>query len=44
MTKQTRRRSSPEYKKQSVARLSQPGATHSSVAALRSGRERMRDA
>ena len=33
MTKQTRRRFSPEYKKRSVARLSQPGATHSSVAA-----------
>ena len=33
MTKQTRRRFSPEYKEQSVARLSQPGATHSSVAA-----------
>ena len=33
MTKQTRRRFSPEYKERSVARLSQPGATHSSVAA-----------
>ena len=33
MTKQTRRRFSPEYKEQSVARLSQQGATHSSVAA-----------
>ena len=33
MTKHTRRRFSPEYKEQSVARLSQPGATHSSVAA-----------
>ena len=33
MTKQTRRRFSPEYKDQSVARLSEPGATHSSVAA-----------
>ena len=33
MTKQTRRRFSPEYKEQSVARLSEPGATHSSVAA-----------
>ena len=33
MTKQTRRRFSPEYKKQAVARLSEPGATHSSVAA-----------
>ena len=32
MTKQTRRRFSPEYKEQSVARLSEPGATHSSVA------------
>ena len=26
MTKQTRRRFSPEYKEQSVARLSEPGA------------------
>ncbi len=33
MTKQTRRRFSPEYKEQSVARLSEPGATHNSVAA-----------
>ena len=33
MTEQTRRRFSPEYKEQSVARLSEPGATHSSVAA-----------
>ena len=33
MTKQTRRRFSPEYKEQSVARLSESGATHSSVAA-----------
>ena len=33
MAKQTRQRLSPEYKEQSVARLSQPGATHSSVAA-----------
>ena len=33
MTKQTRRRFSPEYKEQSVARLSEPGATHTSVAA-----------
>ena len=33
MTKQTRRRFSPEYKEQSVARLSEAGATHSSVAA-----------
>ena len=32
MTKQTRRRFSPEYKEQSVARLSEPGATHSRVA------------
>ena len=32
MTKQTRRRFSPEYKEQSVARLSEPGA-NSSVAA-----------
>ena len=33
MTKQTRRRFSSEYKEQSVAQLSQPGATHSSVTA-----------
>ena len=33
MTKQTRRRFSPEYKEQSIARLSEPGATHTSVAA-----------
>jgi transposase-like protein len=33
MTKQTRRRFSPEYKEQSVARLSERGATHTSVAA-----------
>ncbi len=33
MTKQTRRRFSPGYKEQSVARLSEPGARHSSVAA-----------
>ena len=33
MTKQMRRRFSPEYKEQSVARLSEPGAAHSSVAA-----------
>ena len=33
MTKQTRRRFSPEYKEQSVARLSEASATHSSVAA-----------
>ena len=33
MTKHTRRRFSPEYQAQSVARLSEPGATHSSVAA-----------
>ena len=32
MTKQMRRRFSPEYKVQSVARLSEPGATHTSVA------------
>ena len=32
MTKQTKRRFSPEYKEQSVARLSEPGATRSSVA------------
>ena len=33
MTKQTRRRFSPEYKEQSVARLLEPGASHSGVAA-----------
>ncbi len=33
MTKQMRRRFSLEYKEQSVARLSEPGATHSSVTA-----------
>ena len=33
MTKPTRRRFSPEYKEQLVARLSGPGARHSSVAA-----------
>jgi len=33
MKKQTRRRFSPEYKEQSVARFLGPGATHSSVAA-----------
>ena len=33
MTKRTRRRFSLEYKEQSVARLSEAGATHSSVAA-----------
>lgn len=33
MTKRTRRRFSPEYKEQAVARLSEPGATHASVAA-----------
>ena len=33
MTKQTRRRFSPEYKEQAVARLSEFGATHSGVAA-----------
>ena len=33
MTQQTRRRFSPKYKEQSVARLSAAGATHSSVAA-----------
>jgi transposase-like protein len=33
MTKQTRRRFSPEYKEQAVARLSEPGATHTCVAA-----------
>ncbi len=32
MSKQPRRRFSPEYKEQSVARLSEPGATYSSVA------------
>ena len=33
MTKQTRRRFSPEHREQSVARLSEPGAAHSGVAA-----------
>src|SRR5512144_887012 len=33
MTRQTRRRFSPEYKEQAVARLSAPGATQASVAA-----------
>jgi transposase-like protein len=33
MTKQTRRRFLPEYKEQAVARLLEPGATHSGVAA-----------
>ena len=33
MTKQTRRRFSPEYKEQAVARLSEAGATHAGVAA-----------
>jgi transposase-like protein len=33
MTKHVRRRFSPEYKEQAVARLSEPGATHASVAA-----------
>jgi transposase-like protein len=32
MTKQVRRRFSPEYKEQAVARLSEPGATHTGVA------------
>jgi len=32
MTKQVRRRFSPEYKEQAVSRLSEPGATHSGVA------------
>ncbi len=32
MTKQTRRRFSPEYREQAVARLLEPGATHSGVA------------
>jgi transposase-like protein len=32
MTKQTRRRFSPDYKEEEVARLSEPGATHGSVA------------
>jgi len=32
MTKQVRRRFSPEYKEQAVSRLSDPGATHSGVA------------
>lgn len=33
MTKQGRRRFTPEYKEQAVARLSEPGATHASVSA-----------
>lgn len=33
MTKQTRRRFSPEYKERAVARLSEPGATYTGVAA-----------
>lgn len=33
MTRQTRRRFSPEYKEQAVARLSAPGATQARVAA-----------
>jgi transposase-like protein len=33
MTKQSRRRFSPEYKEQAVARLSEPGATYTAVAA-----------
>ena len=33
MTKQTRRRFSPEFKEQAVARMSEPGATQTSVAA-----------
>ncbi len=33
MTKQTRRRFLPEYKEQALARLSEPGATYSGVAA-----------
>jgi transposase len=33
MTRQTRRRFSPEYKQQAVARLLAPGATQASVAA-----------
>ncbi len=40
MTKQTRRRFSPEYKEQSVARLSEPGATHSSVLPSSASRQR----
>jgi transposase-like protein len=32
MTKQTRRRFSPDYKEEAVGRLSEPGATHGSVA------------
>ena len=35
MTKQTRRRFSPEYKEQSVARLSQPGWPAPNVCANR---------
>jgi transposase-like protein len=33
MRKRTGRRFSPEYKEQAVGRLSEPGATHSGVAA-----------
>ena len=33
MTKQTRRRFTAEYKEQAVARLSEPGATYTGVAA-----------
>ena len=33
MTKKTRRRFSPEYKEQTVARLLEPGATYTAVAA-----------
>ncbi|MEM8821032.1 MAG: transposase [Pseudomonadota bacterium] len=33
MTKRVRRRSTPEYKEQAVARLSDPGATYGAVAA-----------
>ncbi len=33
MTNQTRRRFSPEFKEQAVARMSEPGATPTSVAA-----------
>ncbi len=33
MTKKTRRRFTPEYKEQAVARLSEPGVTYASLSA-----------
>ena len=42
MTKQTRRRFSPEYMKRSVARLSEPGATQAQkITPFRLGRIRL---